>query len=222
MLINKFSPKELAAVLEFEARLAADSNQRLKLLFSYASEVVDTAEKYHTDMTDRFAALHDDFDRQSEELFDVRNKLRAAELKNRTTTVVQLEADLARERETVQRMASDNYNFQCEVRQLKEELNSTERVTEELEDQVEDNRNLQRCISNLRAEVIELREQVRQSKYETFDGVLTPQEVEAGRRHGKIQAIKALRDRTGMSLKDSKEAVEEYFKANGHTFNLRF
>ena len=47
---------------------------------------------------------------------------------------------------------------------------------------------------------------------------LTPQEVDEGQYKGKIACIKMHRNRTGMGLKDSKDAVEAYFNKLGLYF----
>lgn len=48
--------------------------------------------------------------------------------------------------------------------------------------------------------------------------VLTAEEIDAGKYQGKIPCIKLHRGRTGMGLKESKDAVEEYFHKNGWIF----
>lgn len=52
-------------------------------------------------------------------------------------------------------------------------------------------------------------------------GTLTPEEVEAGQKEGKIAAIRAIRDRTQLGLKEAKEMVENYFIKHGLKFYLR-
>jgi len=47
---------------------------------------------------------------------------------------------------------------------------------------------------------------------------LTIEEVRVGLNSGKIPAIKLFRERVGVGLKDSKEAVEKFFAAAGLTF----
>jgi ribosomal protein L7/L12 len=48
--------------------------------------------------------------------------------------------------------------------------------------------------------------------------VLTVLEVETGKNEGKLPAIKNYRDRTKLSLMDSKRAVECYFDVMGYKF----
>jgi len=46
------------------------------------------------------------------------------------------------------------------------------------------------------------------------NGALNATEVESGISQGKIHAIKMFRERTGVGLKEAKEAVEKYFDDN--------
>ena len=48
---------------------------------------------------------------------------------------------------------------------------------------------------------------------------LTTTEIDIGKKEGKIPCIKAVRERTGLDLKNTKDLVEDYFAANGYQFH---
>src|SRR5688572_11592911 len=47
---------------------------------------------------------------------------------------------------------------------------------------------------------------------------LTIDEIAIGTNHGKVECVKAYKNRTGKSLIDSKNFVEQYFEQNGLSF----
>jgi ribosomal protein L7/L12 len=60
-------------------------------------------------------------------------------------------------------------------------------------------------------------------KYQQFDSypLMTDGEIDTGKNQGKIDAIRIYKNRTGLSLLDSKISVEGFFNINGFTFNYR-
>lgn len=53
------------------------------------------------------------------------------------------------------------------------------------------------------------------------DGSLTEEEIRLGTQQGKIAAIREYRSRTGLGLKEAKDAVEDYFLRKGLKFLQR-